>query len=98
MNFPFGPLRPRSHHPADFLKQLSAAGVAAWMSGEPQLVRGKEIQHPEAKADACILSGSREAWPRRRPLIRCATRPFTKGMEVKSVLSTFPRSQPRSTD
>jgi hypothetical protein len=90
MNFPFDPSAPDSIIRRDFLKQLSAAGVAAWMTGEPQIVRGKEIAHPEAKADACILlwlAGGMAA-PETFDPKRYA--PFTKGMEVKSVLSTFP--------
>ncbi len=74
----------------DFLKKLSAAGAAAWMSGEPRLVRGKGIEHPEAKADACILlwlAGGMAA-PETFDPKRYA--PFTKGMQVDSVLSTFP--------
>ena len=39
----------------DFLAKLGAASTADMMSGAPQLVRGKELQHPEAKADACIV-------------------------------------------
>ena len=90
MNFPFDPSAPDSIIRRDFLKQLSAAGVAAWMTGEPQIVRGKEIAHPEAKADACILlwlAGGMAA-PETFDPKRYA--PCTKGMEVKSVLSTCP--------
>lgn len=90
MNFPFDPSAPDPIVRRDFLKQLSAAGAAAWMSGEPQLVRGKDIAHPEAKADACILlwlAGGMAA-PETFDPKRYA--PFAKGMEVKSVLSTFP--------
>jgi len=81
----------------DFLKKLSAAGTAAWISGEAQLVRGKEIQHPEAKADACILlwlAGGMAA-PETFDPKRYA--PFESGMSVDSVLSTFP-SIPTSVD
>ncbi|MCB1203266.1 MAG: DUF1501 domain-containing protein [Verrucomicrobiae bacterium] len=90
MNFPFDPEAPDPIVRRDFLRQLSAAGAAAWMSGEPQLVRGKEIQHPEAKADACILlwlAGGMAA-PETFDPKRYA--PFSKGMKVDSVLSTFP--------
>jgi hypothetical protein len=60
------------------------------MTGAPQMVRGKDIQHPEAKADSCILlwlaggMAAPETWDPKRYA------PFEKGMAVDSVLSTFP--------
>jgi hypothetical protein len=47
----------------DFLKQLAAAGAAAWMAGEPTLALAKDaggketpkIKQPEPTADSCIL-------------------------------------------
>jgi len=89
MNFPFDPEAPDHIVRRDFLKKLSAAGTAAWMSGEPQIVRGNDIQHPEAKADSCILlwlAGGMAA-PETFDPKRYA--PFEKGMAVDSVLSTF---------
>ncbi|MEM9016335.1 MAG: DUF1501 domain-containing protein, partial [Verrucomicrobiota bacterium] len=90
MKFEIDPLAPGPVVRRDFLKRLSAASAAAWMSGAPQLVRGKEIQHPEAKADACILlwmAGGMAA-PETFDPKRYA--PFERGMAVNSVLSTFP--------
>ncbi|MEX2578651.1 MAG: DUF1501 domain-containing protein [Verrucomicrobiales bacterium] len=90
MNFPIDPEAPDSIVRRDFLKKLSAAGAAAWMSGEPQLVSGKGLEQPEAKADACILlwmAGGMAA-PETFDPKRYA--PFEKGMAVDSVLSTFP--------
>ncbi|MDC0263431.1 DUF1501 domain-containing protein, partial [bacterium] len=58
--------------------------------GAPQMVRGKDIRHPEAKADSCILlwlaggMAAPETWDPKRYA------PFEKGMAVDSVLSTFP--------
>jgi len=81
----------------DFLKKLSAAGAAAWMSGEPQLVFGAEHEQPEARADACILlwmAGGMAA-PETFDPKRYA--PFEKGMPVNSVLSTFP-AKPTAVD
>ena len=89
MNFPFDPEAPDHIVRRDFLKKLSAAGTAAWMSGEPQIVRGNDIEHPEAKADSCILlwlAGGMAA-PETFDPKRYA--PFEKGMAVDSVLSTF---------
>ncbi|MEX0321678.1 MAG: DUF1501 domain-containing protein [Puniceicoccaceae bacterium] len=90
MNFEFDPTAPVSIARRDFLKKLAVASSAAWMSGAPQLVRGKDIQHPSARADACILlwmAGGMAA-PETFDPKRYA--PFEKGMAVDSVLSTFP--------
>ena len=90
MNFEIDPNVPKSIVRRDFLKKLGAASTAAMMSGAPQLVRGKDIEHPEAKADACILlwlAGGMAA-PETFDPKRYA--PFEKGMSVDSVLSTFP--------
>lgn len=90
MNFEIDPNAPESIVRRDFLKKLGAASAAAMMSGAPQLVRGKDIKHPEAKADACILlwlAGGMAA-PETFDPKRYA--PFEKGMSVDSVLSTFP--------
>lgn len=90
MNFPIDPEAPEPVVRRDFLKKLGAASAAAWMSGEPQLVRGSEIKHPEATADACILlwmAGGMAA-PETFDPKRYA--PFENGLEVAKVLSTFP--------
>ncbi|MEM9283848.1 MAG: DUF1501 domain-containing protein [Verrucomicrobiota bacterium] len=90
MNFEIDPTAPESIVRRDFLKKLGAASTAAWMSGAPQLVKGSQIQHPEAKADACILlwmAGGMAA-PETFDPKRYA--PFEVGMSVDSVLSTFP--------
>jgi len=77
----------------DFLKQLSAAGTAAWMTGAPRAIwakTGEKVTHPPAKADACILlwmaggMAAPDTFDPKRYL------PFEKGLEVKRMLSTFP--------
>ncbi|MAS95375.1 MAG: hypothetical protein CMO55_19420 [Verrucomicrobiales bacterium] len=90
MHFPIDPNAPETVVRRDFLKKLGAASTAAWMTGTPQLVRGKEIEHPEATADSCILlwmAGGMAA-PETFDPKRYA--PFENGMAVDSVLSTFP--------
>jgi hypothetical protein len=76
----------------DFLKQLSAAGVAAMMTGEPQrlLAADHAVFQPEPKADACILiwMGGGMAAPDTFDPKRYS--PFESGLEVSSMLSTFP--------
>ena len=91
MNFEIDPSAPRPIVRRDFLKKLGGASTAAWMSGAPQMVRGKDIEHPAAKADACVLlwlAGGMAA-PETFDPKRYA--PFEKGMAVDSVLSTFPK-------
>jgi hypothetical protein len=77
----------------DFLKKLAAASTAAWMTGEPRMIWGKTgeaVQHPPAKADACILlwmaggMAAPDTWDPKRYL------PFEKGLAVEKILSTFP--------
>ncbi|MDA0765612.1 MAG: DUF1501 domain-containing protein [Verrucomicrobia bacterium] len=76
----------------EFLKQLSAASVAAlgcagartW--GAPESV----VLHPRAKADSCILiwlAGGMAAPDTFDPK---RYQPFEKGVEVDNILSTFP--------
>ncbi|WP_417850977.1 DUF1501 domain-containing protein [Thalassoglobus sp.] len=75
----------------DFLKQLSAAGLAAMAAGAPRdLSANDELKHPEATADACILiwMGGGMAAPETFDPKRYA--PFEKGLPIKDVLSTFP--------
>lgn len=77
----------------DFLKKLAAASAATWVAGEPRalLAKGGEaVQHPPAKADACILlwmgggMAAPDTWDPKRYL------PFEKGLAVEKILSTFP--------
>jgi len=90
MKFEIDPEAPEPIVRRDFLQKLGAASTAALMSGAPQLVRGKDIEHPEARADACILlwMGGGMAAPETFDPKRYA--PFEKGMAVDTVLSTFP--------
>jgi len=90
MKHEFDPLAPKTIVRRDFIKQLAAAGTAAWMTGEPRMVRGVGLQHPEVKADACILlwmaggMAAPETFDPKRYV------PFEKGVEVSKMLSTFP--------
>ena len=90
MNFEIDPNAPESIVRRDFLKKLGAASTAAMMSGAPQLVRGKDIEHPEAKADACILLWLAGGMAAPETFDPKRYTPFEKGIPVDSVLSTFP--------
>lgn len=90
MKFDFDSSVPQSMVRRDFLKKFATASTAAWMTGEPRMVRGSAVQHPEAKADACILlwmaggMAAPETFDPKRYV------PFEKGIEVSRMLSTFP--------
>ena len=90
MNFPIDPEAPRNIVRRDFLRKLGAASTAAWMSGAPQLVRGKEIASPEATADACIILWMAGGMAAPETFDPKRYKPYEKGMRVDSVLSTFP--------
>lgn len=90
MNFEIDPNAPELIVRRDFLKKLGAASTAAMMSGAPQLVRGKDIEHPEAKADACILLWLAGGMAAPETFDPKRYTPFEKGIPVDSVLSTFP--------
>lgn len=90
MSFSIDPHAPEPIVRRDFLKKLALASSAAWMVGAPQMVRGSGLKHPAAKADACILlwmAGGMAA-PETFDPKRYA--PYSQGMPVDSVLSTFP--------
>ena len=73
---------------------MAAAGTATLMAGEPRLLRcrrtGAAVQHPRAKADACILlwmaggMAAPETFDPKRYV------PFEVGLPVEKILSTFP--------
>ncbi len=78
----------------EFLRAMAAAGAAALMANEPKLLRanstGAAIEHPLAKADACILlwMGGGMAAPETFDPKRY--QPFEIGLPVEKVMSTFP--------
>lgn len=77
-----------------FLQQLSAAGAAALLAGEPRLLaaaaEGGQVKHPQPKADACIVlwMGGGMAAPDTFDPKKYV--PFEVGMPVGQVESTFP--------
>jgi len=93
MNFEFDHDAPEQIQRRDFLKALSAATAAAWMTGEPRLLADDlvhKVEHPEPTADACIIlwmgggMAAPETFDPKRYL------PFEKGLQVSDMLSTFP--------
>ncbi|MFK8115295.1 MAG: DUF1501 domain-containing protein [Rubripirellula sp.] len=75
----------------EFVKQLSAAGAATLAMGAPRSLLGSEsMEHPAAKADACILiwlGGGMAAPDTFDPK---QYTPFEVGLPVEKMVSTFP--------
>ena len=93
MNYEYDPKAPEHIIRRDFLKQLSAAGAAAMMAGEPRSLSANDVghfAHPAATADSCILlwMGGGMAAPDTFDPKRYL--PFEKGLKVADMLSTFP--------
>jgi uncharacterized protein (DUF1501 family) len=84
------PTAPPSIVRRDFIKQLSAAATAAWMTGEPRLAQAASFQHPPARADACILLWMAGGMAAPDTFDPKRYHPFEKGLEVSRMLSTFP--------
>ncbi len=85
-----------SHHPAltrrDFLAALAAASAAALAAGEPKPLRADDepVEHPKARADACILlwmAGGMAAPDTFDPKRYV---PFEVGVPAEKIMSTFP--------
>ncbi len=74
----------------EFLKKLSAAGMAALMSPAPRLWAGEQLVHPTPTADACILLWMAGGMAAPETFDPKACQPFVKGLPVAKMLSTFP--------
>ena len=74
----------------DFLRHLAAAGAAAWACGEPRAIAGDASQQPAATADACIVLWMAGGMAAPETFDPKRYTPYESGVEMKSVLSTFP--------
>src|SRR3954462_10867132 len=78
----------------NFLRAMAAAGTAALMAGEPELLRGDPadttIEHPRPKADACILLWMGGGMAAPETFVPKRYQPFEVGLPVEKVMSTFP--------
>src|SRR4051812_6083186 len=74
----------------DFLKKLSAAGLAALMAGAPRARADEKIIQPKPTADACILLWMAGGMAAPESFDPKRYQPFEKGAAVKNMLSTFP--------
>ena len=93
MNSDTDPNAPESIIRRDFLRRLSAAGAAALATGAPQLVASDslgDIEHPQPKADACILLWMAGGMAAPDTFDPKRYSPFEKGLPISEMLSTFP--------
>jgi hypothetical protein len=74
----------------DFIKQLSAAGVAALMARAPRLLADEKVEQPVPTADSCILLWMAGGMAAPDSLDPKRYKAFEPGTPVKDVLSTFP--------
>ncbi|HYG77321.1 MAG TPA: DUF1501 domain-containing protein [Planctomycetota bacterium] len=74
----------------DFLKKLSAAALAAMMSGAPRAHADEKVIHPKPTADACILIWMAGGMAAPETFDPKRYQPFEKGVPVSKMLSTFP--------
>lgn len=93
MNIETDPTAPKSIVRRDFLKRLSMATAAAWMTGEPRAVFGAadgSQASPPAKADACIILWMAGGMAAPDTFDPKRYHPYETGLEVSKMLSTFP--------
>lgn len=94
MTIEFDPNAPEQIVRRDFLRQLTAAGAAALIAGEPKSLSANDelskVQHPASTADSCILlwmaggMAAPDTFDPKRYL------PYKEGLKVADMLSTFP--------
>ena len=83
------PLDPE-HTRRDFLRKLSLAGLAALMAPAPRLLAETPMVQPKATADAIILLWMAGGMAAPETFDPKTWQPFTKGIPVSQMLSTFP--------
>jgi hypothetical protein len=79
-----------NHARRDFLKALSAAGIAALAGAEPRRLFANETPAPNATADHCILLWMGGGMAAPDTFDPKHYEPFQVGLPVEKVVSTFP--------
>src|SRR5262245_8792910 len=76
----------------DYIKHLSAASAAAWITGEPRLFAATDgkIAHPKSTADAIIVLWMAGGMAAPETFDPKKYVPFEVGLPVDKVMSTFP--------
>src|SRR5579885_636703 len=74
----------------DFLRGMTAAGLATVAGGAPRLSAAEPVKHPEATADTCILLWMAGGMAAPDTFDPKRYQPFEVGVPVQKILSTFP--------
>ena len=74
----------------DFLRSMSAAGVATLAGGSPRLLGAETLKHPEPTADTCILLWMAGGMAAPETFDPKRYTPFEVGVPVEKILCTFP--------
>jgi Protein of unknown function (DUF1501) len=74
----------------DFLRGMSAAGLATIAGGEPRLLGADPVKQPAATADTCILLWMAGGMAAPDTFDPKRYQPFEVGVPVEKILSTFP--------
>ncbi|MCA9059588.1 MAG: DUF1501 domain-containing protein, partial [Planctomycetaceae bacterium] len=93
MTFELDPQAPDHVVRRDFIKQMSAAALAALSVGAPRALRGDEghsVEQPTPTADSCILLWMGGGMAAPDTFDPKGYQPFRQGLPVREMLSTFP--------
>src|SRR6059058_5550248 len=74
----------------DFLRGMTAAGLATVAGGAPRLFGAEPVQQPEPTADTCILLWMAGGLAAPDTFDPKRYQPFEVGVPVEKILSTFP--------
>jgi hypothetical protein len=81
-------------HPAlsrrDFLRGMTAAGLATVAGGAPRLLGAEKVKHPQPTADTCILLWMAGGMAAPDTFDPKRYQPYEVGVPVEKILSTFP--------
>jgi hypothetical protein len=74
----------------EFLRAMSAAGLATVAGGAPRLLADEPVEHPKPTADACILLWMAGGMAAPETFDPKRYTPFEVGTDVEKILCTFP--------
>src|SRR6476620_297482 len=74
----------------DFLRGMTAAGLATVAAGEPKLLADEPVKHPAPTADTCILLWMAGGMAAPDTFDPKRYQPYEVGVPVEKILSTFP--------
>ncbi len=80
----------RSLSRRDFLRGMTAAGLATVAGGPPRLSAAEPVKHPEPTADTCILLWMAGGMAAPETFDPKRYTPFAVGVPAERILCTFP--------